>query len=215
MVDGLSFHPYNNNHADPAKRIPEFNLDTLKANLVSRGKSFMPLVLTEWGYSTGSFEFEITEAQHAKFVPRMILAGYYNGLAINCLYSLEDARNDTDRTLNDKHYGLFKTAGADYAKVMTAKPAVANATALYNALNGCACIQKVNLGEAGTLDSTKDWCLVFWNPATGAAKAAVWTVDTGVTKTTPNLQPLLNLSSSVSTTFTDTPVYIDLPGYHP
>lgn len=215
MVDGLSFHPYNDSHADPAKRIPEFNLDTFKANLVTRGKSYMPLIFTEWGYSTGSLEFEITEAQHAKFVPRMILAGYYNGLAINCVYSLEDARNDNDHAIPAKHFGLFKTTGADYAKVMTAKPAVANATALYNALNGFACIQKVNMGEAGTLDSAKDWCLVFWNPATGAAKAAVWTIDTGVTKTSPNLQPLLNLSGAASTSFTDTPVYIDLPGYHP
>lgn len=215
MVDGLSFHPYSNRNDDPAKRIPEFNLDTFKTNLAGRGKSFMPLVFTEWGFSTGALPFEVSEATHAKFVPRMILAGYYNGLAIDCVYSLEDARNQNDLTTNDKHYGLFSTLGANYAKVMTAKPAVSTVTTLYNALGGYAYIQKVDMGDAGTLDSTKDWCLVFWNPATGTAKAAVWTTDTGVTKTTPNLQPLLNLSAATSTTFTDAPVYIDLPGYHP
>jgi hypothetical protein len=216
IVDGLSYHPYQNRAGIAENRIPEtFNPTTLKNNLNSRGLSHMPLVLTEWGWSTGAFEYEITEATQAKYLPRMILYGHHVGISINCIYCLEDAKNDNDRTVNDKHYGIFKTLGANFQKTMTPKPAVSALTALYTAIGGYAYIQRVDMGDAGTLDAAKDWCLVFWNPATGQAKAAIWTTEPGVTKTSPNLGPLLNLSSAVTASFTDAPTYIGLPGYQP
>jgi len=217
-VDALSFHPYSNSNGDPTRRIPETltsAIDSLKAELVRRGKSYVPLVVTEWGWSTGTMTYEIDEATQAKFAARQVLMGYYTGLAINCIYSLEDARNDTDRTLNDKHYGMFKTSGANYQKVMTAKPAVAAVTAVHDALSGYCYVQRVTLGSTAPLNPANDWCLVFWNPTTQSAKAAIWTTESSTTKSTPDLAPLLNLSSPTTATFTDSPTFIDLPGYRP
>jgi len=213
-VDALSFHPY----MDPGGGIPENVaplIDNLKSTLVARGRPNMPLVITEWGWSTGGFTDEVSEATQAKFAARQVLMGYYTGLAVNCIYSLEDARNDDNRTTAGKHYGMFKTMGADYQKTMTAKAAVSSVTAVNSSLTGHCYVQKVDMGSVPPLNSTKDWCLVFWNPTTGTAKAAVWTTDTSVTKTTPDLRPLLNLNATTVVNFTDSPVFIDLPGYHP
>ena len=71
------------------------------------------------------------------------------------------------------------------------------------------------MGSEGALDSSKDWCLVFRNPATGEAKVAVWTVESGVTKVSPDLMPLLGLSKPVTVEFTDMPVYVAIEGYVP
>ena len=44
---------------------------------------------------------------------------------------------------------------------------------------------------------------------------AVWTVESGVTKMSPDLMPLLGLSKPVTVEFTDMPVYVAIEGYEP
>ena len=56
---------------------------------------------------------------------------------------------------------------------------------------------------------------MFRNPLSGEAKVAVWTVESGVKKTSPDLKPLLGLSKSVVVEFTDMPVYVPIEGYVP
>lgn len=48
-----------------------------------------------------------------------------------------------------------------------------------------------------------------------AAKVVVWTTEPGVTKTSPDLKPLLGLTDSKVVTFTDSPVYSAINGYVP
>ncbi len=101
----------------------------LKTELAARGKPNFPIVLTEWGFSTDRNDYGVSTDTHAKFAVRQILMGYYTGLTINCVYSLDDARNVDDNT-SDKHYGLSTTSGANFAKTLVAKPAVAKVAAL-------------------------------------------------------------------------------------
>jgi hypothetical protein len=215
-VDALSCHPYQNMSSkplEPENLVPTMN--NLIAEMERRGKPGMPLVITEWGWSTGTLPYEVTKAQQAKIAARQQLVGYYLDLAVNCIYSFEDARNDDDVALNDKHYGMFSTMGADFQKVMTAKPAVSSLTMLYNALSGYKYVERIDMGNTSPLNSAKDWCLVFWNPTTGAAKVAVWTTEQNITKTSPDLKPLMGLSQSVVVNFTDSPVYVSVSGYTP
>lgn len=187
LVDGVSIHPYSNYSSDPAKRVPEAlasPISLLKTELAARGKPNFPIVLTEWGFSTDRNDYGVSTDTHAKFAVRQILMGYYTGLTINCVYSLDDARNVDDNT-SDKHYGLFTTSGANFAKTLVAKPAVAKVAALNAALDGYRYVQKVSLGNTSPLNSAKDWCLVFWNPTAldadgtpGNAKAVLWTTET-------------------------------------
>jgi hypothetical protein len=187
LVDGISFHPYSNYHSDPAKRIPEAlasPISSVKTELASRGKANFPIVLTEWGWSTDRNLYGVSTDTHAKFAVRQILMGYYTGVTINCVYSLDDARNVDDNT-SDKHYGLFTTTGTNFAKVLAAKPAVAKVTALNSSLAGYRYVEKIAMGNTAPLSNSKDWCLVFWNPTAldadgtpGNAKAVVWTTDT-------------------------------------
>lgn len=188
LVDGISFHPYFNGHADPAKRIPEsLSLSTVipavKTELTARGKPNFPIVLTEWGWSTDPGPYGVSPDMQAKYAVRQVLMGYYTGITINCIYSMDDARNIDDPAV-DKHYGLFTTTGADFQKVLAAKPAVAAVANLNSQLDGYRYVQKVNMGNTAPLNSAKDWCLVFWNPAAtdydgsaGNAKAVVWTTE--------------------------------------
>jgi len=187
LVDGVSIHPYSNYHSDPAKRVPEAvasPVSLLKAELAARGKPGFPIVLTEWGWSTDRNSGGVSADTHAKFSVRQILMGYYTGLTINCIYSLDDARNVDDNT-SDKHYGLFTTSGANFQKVLVAKPAVGKVAALNAALDGYRYVEKVAMGNTPPLNNSRDWCLVFWNPAApdadgspGNAKAVLWTTDT-------------------------------------
>lgn len=187
MVDGVSVHPYSNYSTDPAKRIPEAlasPMSLLKTELAARGKPNYPIVLTEWGFSTDRNDYGVSTDTHAKFAVRQILMGYYTGITINCVYSLDDARNVDDNT-SDKHYGLFTTSGANFAKTLVAKPAVAKVAALNSTLAGYRYVQKVALGNTAPLNNAKDWCLVFWNPTAldadgtpGNAKAVLWTTET-------------------------------------
>jgi hypothetical protein len=220
MVDGISFHPYCNRIA-VSRRRPETLVDVIsrvKTELVSRGKPGFPIVLTEWGWSTHTYAdgYGITEALQAKFAVRQLLMGYYTDIAINCIYSMSDARNeDMVSAIGDKHYGLFSTTGANFQKVLAAKPAVATVTTVMAALNGCHYVERIDMGDAGNLDSANDWCLVFWNSVTSSAKVVVWTIDTDIQKTSPDLKPLMGLSQSITVNFTDAPIVATVTGYAP
>ena len=186
----------------------------MKAELVRRGKPDFPIVFTEWGWSTSLPEtFEtgaIDYEKQAKFHVRMLIMGYYIGININCIYSLDDARNESERgDILAKHYGMFYTTGDNFHKTLVAKPSVAAVTKFTESLRGYAYVERVDMG------SDKDWCLVFRNPKTGEAKVAVWTVENEVKKVSPDLKPLLGLSKSVTVEYTDMPVYVPIDGYTP
>ena len=223
VVDGVSYHPYTDLNSAAERRIPE-NIVTsttaMKEELARRGRPGFPIVFTEWGWSTSlpeTFETGAVDYEtQAKYHVRMLIMGYYIGININCIYSLDDARNEDMRgDILAKHYGMFSTTGENFHKMLVAKPSVAAVTEFTEGLRGYAYMERVDMGSEGALDSGKDWCLVFRNPATGEAKVAVWTVESGVTKMSPDLMPLLGLSKPVTVEFTDMPVYVAIEGYEP
>lgn len=223
VVDGVSYHPYTDLSSSADRRIPENIVSStvaMKEELARRGRPDFPIVFTEWGWSTslpttfetGAIDYET----QAKYHVRMLIMGYYIGININCIYSLDDARNEEERpNILTKHYGMFSTTGENFHKMLVAKPSVAAVTKFTDSLRGCAYVERVDMGDEGDLDSSKDWCLVFRNPLSGEAKVAVWTVESGVKKTSPDLMPLLGLSKSVVVEFTDMPVYVPIEGYVP
>lgn len=221
IVDGLSFHPYMNKHPNEARRIPEIMplaVTSLREELARRGKLDMPLVLTEWGWSShlppGSDDL-VSEETQAKYHVRQILMGYYAGLDINCIYSMADARNKDQRgAISNKHYGMFETTGSRQKK-LTAKPSIDAVTFLNKNLSGYKYIKRINMGDTGSLNADNDWCLIFWNPITDVAKAVIWTTEKNTTKTSPDLKSLIEINSSVVVDFTDSPVYVPLSGYDP
>jgi hypothetical protein len=225
VVDGISYHPYCNANANPARRIPEIigdNITALRNEIERRGKwRGFPIVLTEWGWCSdlvpGNEEIAVDYETMSKLHVRQLIMGYYNDIAINCIYSMEDARSEDMRgSITDKHYGLFHTTGENYAKKMIAKPSVANITRFYNELDGYGYVERIDMGTSGTLNSANDWCLVFRDPSTGDAKLVVWTTERNTTKTSPDLKAKLRTASSVIVdNFTDDPIYIQLTGYTP
>ena len=136
---------------------------------------------------------------------------------------MADAENWPLRTsVSDKHYGMFKTTGDDYQKVLTKKAAVDAIQAVNSQLEGYSFVEKVDMGDAGTLNSANDWCLIFWNKdandydaTLGNGKAVIWTVEKDATKASPDLKPLLDLDQSCTTIFKDSITIVDLNGYDP
>ena len=104
MVDGVSYHPYTDLSSSADRRIPENIVSStvaMKEELARRGRPDFPIVFTEWGWSTslpttfetGAIDYET----QAKYHVRMLIMGYYIGININCIYSLDDARNEEER----------------------------------------------------------------------------------------------------------------------
>ncbi|MBW4578140.1 MAG: hypothetical protein KME42_01020 [Tildeniella nuda ZEHNDER 1965/U140] len=115
-VDYGSFHPYNNpkNPGD----------GSLAKDYALRSQAFgtKPLIATEVGYSTGSAASDrpVTEAVQGKYIPRLFLESFNQGVPRTFSYELIDQKADPNNSENN--YGLIRSDG-------TPKPAY---TALKN-----------------------------------------------------------------------------------
>lgn len=118
-VDYGSFHPYNNpkNPGD----------GSLAKDYALRSQPFgtKPLIATEVGYSTGSATSDrpVTEAVQGKYIPRLFLESFNQGVPRTFSYELIDQKADPNNSENN--YGLLRSDG-------TPKPAY---TALKNLIS--------------------------------------------------------------------------------
>ncbi len=118
-VDYGSFHPYNNpkNPGD----------GSLAKDYALRSTPFgtKPMIATEVGYSTGSATSDrpVTEAVQGKYIPRLFLESFNQGVSRTFSYELFDQKADPNNSENN--YGLLRSDG-------TPKPAY---TALKNLIS--------------------------------------------------------------------------------
>ncbi len=118
-VDYGSFHPYNNpkNPGD----------GSLAKDYTLRSQSFgtKPLIATEVGYSTGSAlsDRPVTEAVQGKYIPRLFLESFNQGVPRTFSYELIDQKAEPNNS--ESNYGLLRSDG-------TPKPAY---TALKNLIS--------------------------------------------------------------------------------
>ncbi|XGV94847.1 MAG: PA14 domain-containing protein [Leptolyngbya sp. BL-A-14] len=118
-VDYGSFHPYNNpkNPGD----------GSLAKDYTLRSTPFgtKPMMATEVGYSTGSATSDrpVTETVQGKYIPRLFLESFNQGVSRTFSYELFDQKADPNNSENN--YGLLRSDG-------TPKPAY---TALKNLIS--------------------------------------------------------------------------------
>lgn len=230
QLDLITMHPYADLHPNTSKRKPETLVDSvfqLRTALATKGIN-KPIGITEFGWSTDTSTTNpgrVDELTQGKYATRTLALCYYSGLQLCGLYSLADARN-YPVTEPFKGYGWFSTTGANFAKQLISKPAVDKVRSFNTFFNGYKIVRSnVNLTDnvdswgrlclsgACTFDSygkietdpgyQNDWALVFHKESTNHTAVAIWTTDTGVTKTTPNLMPLFGLTGTTTTTYTD------------
>ena len=118
-VDYGSFHPYNNPN-NPGD-------GSLAKDYVLRSQPFgtKPLIATEVGYSTGSATSDrpVSETVQGKYMLRLFLESFNQGVPRTFSYELIDQRNDPSNSENN--YGIIRSDG-------TPKPAY---TALKNLIS--------------------------------------------------------------------------------
>lgn len=121
-VDYGSFHPYNNpkNPGD----------GSLAKDYALRSQPFgnKPLIATEVGYSTGSAlsDRPVSEAVQGKYIPRLFLESFNQGVPRTFSYELIDQKADPNNS--EANYGLIRSDG-------TPKPAYTTLKNLISLLN--------------------------------------------------------------------------------
>lgn len=155
-LDGVSVHPYR-------AKIPETVSDDyprLRA-LVDRytppGRSVIPILSGEWGYSTERYGVPLQD--QADFAVRMQLVNLLNGIPLSVWY---DWKNDgTDSSNNEHNYGIVTADLAPKFSYDTLKTFTTQ-------LGGYQLVRRLELGSA------KDYALLFSNKA-GQSKLVAWT----------------------------------------
>lgn len=150
-IDAVSFHPYRGSNPETAAA-DYAQLRQLIAQY-AHGKE-MPLVSSEWGYTTTN----VSEQTQAQYLARQWLSNIAEGIRVSIWYDWHD--NGTDPKNGEHNFG---TVHNDY----TPKPAYLAAQALTHALAGYTFVKRL------ALDSDKDYLLLFRQGR--SVKLAAWT----------------------------------------
>ena len=151
-LDAVSLHPYRGDRPETAAQdYPAVR--RLIEQYAPKGKS-IPLVSSEWGYSTT----DVSEEMQAQYLARQWLSNLAEGIRLSIWYDWHE--DGTDPKYNEHHFG---TVRFDY----TPKPAFLAAQRLTQALGGYRFVKRLPLGQ------NQDYLLLF---AKGASvKTAYWT----------------------------------------
>jgi hypothetical protein len=192
-LDAVSVHPYRNPKQSPETAAADYKkLRDLIARYAPTGKTNMPILSGEWGYST--HRKGVSLETQAEFAARQQLSNLLNGVPLSIWY---DWKNDGEDPAENEH---------NFGAVMwdlKPKPAYAAIQKLTHELAGYRVEQRV------PQESESDYVLLCANAA-GERKLAVWT--TGSTHDAP-----IAISAGASEHFakvvklTPAPKYIDLP----
>ncbi len=153
LADAISVHPYRLGAPESATADYQ-RLRALIARYAPVGKSNLPIINTEWGYSLTW----VSREQQAAYFVRLALINLLNGLPISIWYDWRDDGDDA-RQMND-NFGLLTWTGQP-------KPAHLAAQTLIRELSGFHLLRRIPLA------SDADYALVFTNGA--ANKQVVWT----------------------------------------
>jgi beta-xylosidase len=162
-IDAVSVHPYREYSKSPETAIEDFNnLHRLIEKYAPADKKNMPIISSEWGYSTSTKG--ISEELQSQYIVRMQLANTLYGIPISIWY---DWKNDgVDPAEHEENFG---TVTAD----LKPKPAYNTVQNMNKQLNGFVFVQRVKV------DSDNDYILLFKN-GKGQYKLAAWTTDAAV-----------------------------------
>lgn len=156
-IDAVSVHPYRGQAPETAAS-DYARLRILIARHAPAHRRDLPIVSSEWGYST--FTGGVTEERQAQYLTRQWLSNLASGVNLSIFY---DWRDDGDDPNENEH--RFGTVRRD----LTPKPSFLAARKLIAALDGFAFRHRLRTGWP------QDWRLLFQKG--NALKVVVWTTD--------------------------------------
>ncbi|MDX1933074.1 MAG: cellulase family glycosylhydrolase [Capsulimonadales bacterium] len=189
-LDGVSVHPYRGQ--EPESAAEDFaRLRALIARYAPSDKRQMPILSSEWGYSTVEGG-PISEATQARYLTRMWLANLASGVHLSIFYDWKE--DGPDPKENEHHFGTVRPD-------LTPKPAFLAAKHLIAELRGYHFRHRLKTANP------EEWRLLFQKGDAGDLKLVTWRADrkasdaeatpkvTAVTKTDPAFRDLLRLAS--------------------
>jgi hypothetical protein len=158
-LDAVSVHPYRDYSKSPETAAADYkNLRELIEHYAPPDKKKMPIISSEWGYSSSSRGVS-SEKQEA-YIVRMQLSNLLNGIPVSIWY---DWKNDGDDPM--EHEQNFGTVTSD----LKPKPAYTAILTMNMQLKGFTFLRRINL------KSDNDYALLFKND-NGTYKISAWTM---------------------------------------
>lgn len=137
-IDGYSLHPYRT--SNPESLEPE--LASLR-RILSRGGRKVPVVVTEWGYSTG--DAAVPPRTQARFLARMRLFALVEDLPILFWYDWMD--NGEDSLERENRYGMMGH-NVDFRKEILHKPVLLAQVQVSKVLQGAKLVRRQTVDTA-------------------------------------------------------------------
>lgn len=164
-LDAVSVHPYRSQNPETAA--DDFaRLRVLIARHAPEGKRDLPIVSSEWGYSTFA-PGGVPEAQQARYLARQWLANLASGVNLSIFYDWKDDGDDPKE--NEHRFGTVR-------RDLTPKPSFAAAKELIGALTGYTFRHRL----AG--ENKNAWRLLFQKSDTDDLALVTWTADEKTTE---------------------------------
>lgn len=160
QLDAVSVHPYRDPRRPPETAFPDYlRLRALIERYASPARKTMPIISSEWGYSTHNRGVSLPA--QAAFIVRQQLANLWRGVPLSIWY---DWKNDGNDAAENEHN--FGTVYPD----LRPKPAYEALQVMTRQLAGYRIARRL---EAGHPDS---FVLLLVNPA-GSQKLAAWSLS--------------------------------------
>jgi polysaccharide biosynthesis protein PslG len=189
LVDAISCHPYRSYPSGPETAASHYGL--IRSLMKKYGKT-LPIVSSEWGYSTGTKRATSTPAPTAQiqgdYLARMCLVNLSQGIPLTIWYDWKDdfyLTNPPDPTEYEQNFGMTTMHNA-------AKPAYQEMLRLTRSLGGTTFTSRLS-------SDPSDWLLVFAS-LNGHQTLAAWTT------VSPHR---VSAGSWGSVNLTSTPLYVD------
>jgi hypothetical protein len=158
-IDAVSVHPYRGSNPETAHADYE-RLRGLIARHAPAGRRDLPIISSEWGYST--HEKGVSEATQARYLTRQWLSNLAAGVNLFIFYDWKD--DGPDPKENEHRFGTVR-------QDLTPKPSFEAARALIAGLNGHAFRHRL----AGA--SPSDWSLLFQKGDSDELAVVSWSSD--------------------------------------
>lgn len=192
LVDGVSVHPYRGEAPETAAA--DFaRLRGLMDRHASAGRRYLPIVSSEWGYTTAEphGHLMVPEDQQARYLARQWLANLASGVNVSIFYDWKDDGPDPKER---EH--RFGTVRQDFSP----KPAFLGAKRLIEGLRGYTFRHR--LAGEGALDwrvlfqkgETEDLAVVEWSTDPAASLERQAPVIRKVTRSDAEYEGLLRLA---------------------
>jgi hypothetical protein len=159
-IDGVSVHPYRGTAPETAAD-DYARLRVLIVRYAPKGREALPIISSEWGYSTYDVG-GVSEEKQAAYLCRMWLTNLASGVNLSIFY---DWRNDGDDPKEAEH--RFGTVARDF----TPKPSFLAAKRLIADLDGFTFRHRL----AG--ENPNDWRLLFQRGDTGDLALVTWRAE--------------------------------------